>query len=83
MQQQIIVQIYFSLLRGQSKLMIATYYILFLELDLVLQSCQGWIIMIQIIRIMTIFPKFLYWSWELWHIIPTYKQILTITKFVA
>jgi hypothetical protein len=25
----------------------------------------------------------LFWSWEVWHILPTYEQILTITKFVS
>ena len=25
----------------------------------------------------------LFQSWEAWHILPTYEQILTITKFVS
>jgi hypothetical protein len=25
----------------------------------------------------------LFWSWEVWHILPNYEQILAITKFVS
>jgi hypothetical protein len=59
------------MLREQSQFMLVIYFKLFLELGLI---CQTGIYHDS---------NMLFRSWGAWHILPTYEQLLTTTKFVS